>query len=675
MLEKRNPIRRNLTGALALGLFTGLLLALPDALAGLFEFPGLSLWSAVALLFFFDGVITAGLLGFVRGLIQAAALKFSESAAQSLAWTVWSRRTLAALWASSIMPSLPLSRSVRWFVTLGLALAAAWVVPEVVRRLGTIAEDKRQKAPVILAACAAMAAGFFCTSHWGAIRLFPAPGFWFLTAFFLHMGALFFLARLVRTHSRYHATWLSPLAGPGVVSVVLLLAMLGGSFARTRLERADPAQLKAFSLLAQRLHGGQEVATVSPAARAADQGLGPQKAILEAPVTPKPALATWHLDYQKPVLVVTSTVAPAPAFGHGFRVTGGVAASSDPVMSLGSFFTGRHLGMWARVAPHWPAPGPSWHQAIAAHHRVEALRYGRFEGASTPYFRELPDFGFPEAFDAQGAGTPPVSALEAFLRTTDLISRPFFAWVHLGASEPGVTAAQLQKAATEGGYSVIWLHLPAEAKATVSVFDPARTAAAVDFEVPFSVAGVLPSLLPVPGQRTEFSSSPFPEVRHPLVIVDPGAPPAGSEHDVRRLTRKILHAVQRRPSERAPSTPEKLASYLETLICRGAIEPVELRRVVARVKPHLDRRDLAMRMDLLLWRLGRLDQPPAWTARVLTAPWVQAWRQWRSTDEGTAVPDPRVLAWTLALSGGGVTAPLLEVCPGVQHSLPLLPGL
>ncbi|MBU1242689.1 hypothetical protein KJ612_05780 [Myxococcota bacterium] len=700
MLEKRNLIRRNLTGGLALGLFTGLLLALPDAITGLFAFPGLSMWGSVVLLFFFDGVITAGMLGFIRGLLQAAAQKFAESGEQSRAWILWSRRTLAAVWASSIMPSLPLSRSVRWFVVLGLALAASWVLPGFVRVLGAAAEDRRRKGTVILAAGAAMVLGFACTSHWGAIRLFPAPGFWFLTGFFLHLGALFFLARMIRTCSRYHATWLSPLAGPGVVSIVLLLAMLGGSFARTRLDRADPSRLKDFSRMAHQLHGGKEdAASLPPVARDVVDGLAETPGTEVAPnVAMKPAAATLQLDFRRSVVIVTSTLAPAPVFEHGFRVTGGVAASMDPALSLGSFFTGRHLGMWARIAPHWPAPGPVWHQAVAAHHRVEPVRFGRFDGARTAYFRELPDFGFPEAFEAPSASPmqaaspmPPISPLEAFLRTTDLISRPFFAWVHLGTEVAPLTdvatgstgaaagvASRLQKAAIDGRFVVIWLHLPPGAPATVSVFDPARTAAAVDFEAPFSVAGVLPSLLPVPGHRTEFSSSPFPEVHHPLVTTEHGLAPAGSVHDVRRLARRIRHLVNRRPAERWPSSPEKLVAFMDTLICRGQLDPSDLRRIMARVRPYPDRRDLAQRMDLLMWRMGRLTQPPAWAAGMLGAPWKSLWRQWTTRgrgDTGAGQVDPRQLAWTLALSGGGITPPLLEVCPGAPHALPLLPGL
>ncbi|PKN45472.1 MAG: hypothetical protein CVU59_08985 [Deltaproteobacteria bacterium HGW-Deltaproteobacteria-17] len=697
MLEKRNLIRRNLTGGLALGLFTGLLLALPDAITGLFAFPGLSMWGSVVLLFFFDGVITAGMLGFVRGLFQTAAQKFAESGEQSRTWMLWSRRTLAAVWASSIMPSLPLSRSSRWFVALGLALAAAWVLPGIIRVLGGAAEDRRRKGTVILAAGISMGMGFACTSTWGAVRLFPAPGFWFLTGFFLHLGALFYLARMIRTCSRYHATWLSPLAGPGVVSIVLLLSMLGGSFARTRLEQADPARLKAFSRMAHRLHGAREEAASPKDADREVVGGGepPAGAASAQDKAPPPAEATLQLDFRRSILIVTSTVAPAPVFEHGFRVTGGVATSSDPALSLGSFLTGRHLGVWARVAPHWPAPGPVWHQAIAAHHRVEPVRYGRFDGARTAYFRELPDFGFPEAFEPPPADPasplPTDSPLEAFLRTTDLISRPFFAWVHLDAaadprtSESAVPddatsglASRLQKSAIAGRFVVIWLHLPKGAPATVSVFDPERTAAAVDFKAPFSVAGVLPSLVPVPGHRTEFSSSPFPEVHHPRVVTDDGLAPVGTVHDVRRLTRRIRHLVDRRPSERWPSSPEKLVSFLDQLICRGQLEPSELRRITARVRPYPDRLDLTRRMDLLMWRMGRLTRPPVWAADMLATPWLSLWRHW--THRGGAEPavsqvDPRLFAWTLALSGGGLTAPLLEVCPGVPHTLPLPPGL
>ena len=675
MLEKRNLIRRNLTGGLGLGLFAGLLLALPDAVAMLFDFPGAGLWGAVCLLFFFDGVITAGMLGFFRGLVQAGAQKFAGSGAQSRAWSLWSRRALAASWASSIMPALPLDRASRWGVTLGFALVASWVLPEVVRLLGAAAEDRRRKGVVIAAASGAVLAGFFCTSHWGAMRLFPAPAFWFTTAFLLHMGALFFVARLIRASSRYHATWLSPLAGPGVVSIVLLLAMIGGSFARTRLGREEPSRLMAASRLAHRLHGAKE----EPAGSADTIGRPPHGTsavrVSDDPAPPATTAAppvTLRLDPSMSVLVVTSPTARAPLFPSGVRVSGGVTASSDPELALGSFFTGRHLGMWARLAPHWPAPGPAWHQALAARGRVEATRFGRFE-AGTAYLRELPDFGFPRAFEVPG-----ISPLEAFLRTTDLVAKPFFAWVHLeGEADPDVVT-RLHRAAVDGRFSVIWLHLPASGQVTISVLDPARKGESADFAAPFALPGVLPSLLPIPGHRTEFPSSPFPDVRHPRVSVTSGAEPAGTAGDVRRLERRIRHAVSRRPSERWPSTPEGLVPHLENLVCRGRIDDAELRRVAARVRTFANRPELVRRLELLTWRTGLAGEPPGWAHGLLAGPWVRAWSRLTGVGSGGPDPsrdDPDLLAWVLALSGAGLSERLLERCPGAPHTLPLLPGL
>jgi hypothetical protein len=384
-----------------------------------------------------------------------------------------------------------------------------------------------------------------------------------------------------------------------------------------------------------------------------------------------PAPVTLRLDPTRSTLVVTSSTAAAPAFPHGVRVRGGVTASSDAALALGSFFTGRHLGMWARLAPHWPAPGPAWPQVLAARGRVEVVRFGRFGAAQGPYFREVPEFGFPTAFE-----DPEVSPLEAFLRTTDLVSRPFFAWVHLEGEAPAEVVSRLSEAATNGGFSVIWLHLPVAGVATVSVLDPARTAAAVDLEVPFAVPGVLPSLLPVPGHRTEFSPAPFPDVRHPRVTVFPGKEATGAGPDVRRLERRIRHAVNRRPAERWPSSPEKLGPFLEKLICSGRLGANDHKKITVRVQAFPHRRDLSERLDLLNWRMGLLDRPPDSAAGLLAGPWVRAWRRLtggaKAGDEGT---DPYVLAWTIALSGGGYPDHLLERCPGAPHTLPSTPGL
>ncbi len=682
MLEKRNLIRRNLTGGLGLGLFTGVLLALPDALAMLLDFPGAGLWGAVCLLFFFDGVITAGMLGFFRGLVQAGAQKFAGSGVQARAWGLWSRRALAVMWASSIMPALPLERAARWGVTLGFALVASWVLPEVTRILGAAAEDRRRKGVVIAAAVGAVLVGFFCTSHWGAMRQFPAPAFWFTTAFLLHMGALFFLARMIRANSRYHATWLSPLAGPGVVSIVLLLAMIGGSFARTRLGREEPSRLRAASRLAHRLHGAREEpatgeATAGPPGRGrdavnvADRRPPLQESPSAAPASVKPPV-TLRLDPSRPVLVVTSHTVPAPAFPSGVRVTGGVTAAADPALALGSFFTGRHLGMWARLAPHWPAPGPAWHQVLATRGRFEATRFGRFV-ADTAYFRELPDFGFPPAFEVPG-----VSPLEAFLRTIDLVAKPFFAWVHLEGAPPPDAVVRLHRAAVDGRFSVIWLHLPVSGVVTLSVLDPARTGDAADFAAPFALPGVLPSLLPIPGHRTEFPSSPFPDVRHPRVSVTAGAEPEGTDVDLRRLERRIRHAMSRRSASKASSSPERLVSTLEELVCRGRVEESELRRAAARVRTFAHRPELVRWLELLTWRFGLVDGPPQWAYSLMAAPWVRAWGRLTgagSDRSASSQEDPDLFAWVLALSGAGLSDRLLERCPGAPHTLPLLPGL
>jgi hypothetical protein len=154
----------------------------------------------------------------------------------------------------------------------------------------------------------------------------------------------------------------------------------------------------------------------------------------------------------------------------------------------------------------------------------------------------------------------------------------------------------------------------------------------------------------------------------------PDEEPEGAEADVRRLARHIRRVVSRRPGERVPTTPEKLGVYLERMICHGQYVDGEFKRVAARLKAFPNRRELVERWELVVWRMDE-SSPPQWAPGLLAMPWVHAWRRLAGNavaDEDAGL-DPDVLAWTIAISGGGFSDRLLERCPGAPHTLPSRP--
>ncbi len=655
MLEKRNIIRRNLTGGLALGVLSGILLPMPDLVTALFRNPGGAVLAVIALNYFTWSVLAGGFLGLCKGLFDAAVKRFSDGAAMARHWNLWGRRMLAAMWATSIGPHLPFHRNTRWFISMGFGLVAALLLPWLVERIARIASSRKHRGILWAFLPIFWIGGFACTSLYGAGKLFFAPQFWFMTAFFLHAGSFFFLARWIRSGYR-RSNWLSPLASPGTVTVMLVLALVGGSWAR-RLATGRETEIARTSPIVHTLHAGNPP---EPDAQS------PQSGDPEKPEN-RPPRHTLQLDTDRSVLVVTSTSGNLPSFLHGFTVHGGVSVSADPEMFLGSLFTGRHLPLWARMAPHLPAPGPAWHEVIASRKKLDVQMFGPKDMGKSPYFRELPRFGFPEPFHVEG-----FHPLESFLQTTDLLARPFFVWVHSDTDAGEDVIRKLGDVARNGDVIVVWMEMNPAGTSSVTILNPACTDPAVEFEAPFSIAGILPSLLPLAGHRTEFPQLPFPSTGHPLVTVNPEEPTSGHPSDIRRLENRIRTRMRARMRERWPNQPDQLAGFLETRICRGDANPSELRQIEARVRPFLDLPQIRERKDLLLWRAGSFRHPPAWVHE-------RFWNRLLHTFSGAEpsreervpeIPDPFVLAWVRALASGTPGDFLEHSCPGVKFSLP-----
>lgn len=666
MLEKRNVVRRNLTGGLALGAGAGMLLALPDAVSSIFM-PDVSFsaWAGMVLLFFFDGIVTGGFLGLARGMFQVLVDKFSEDHTQAMAWSRWGRRALAAGWAGSIFPSLPFGMMDRFLFVFVFAAISAAVLPAV-HDFCVQAARRRERLPR-LAACMGLflAAGWASTSSaWGGPRWFWAPGFWFMTGFFLHVGVLHLGVMAVRAHSRNRGRVFSWFASPLTVGALLLAAMLGGSIARRMLADAEPELRRASRLVYGLIADSERTGNARPADLANGEKELPAETrpvqvpemSLRFPWKQPVTASAWRIDETRSLLVVTTEDGENPRWKTGACYTGGWRTGGGLDMDVGSLFTGHHLPMWVLTAPERPAPGPSW-PWIFSRTKRDVVRHGSLEPKNPEYFREIPGFGFPEPFVAEG-----VSPLDAFLRTRDLLEKPFFGWVHQ-SRVPAAAANALQDAAQKDGFVVLWLTLRTDETVDACIFDPLDPRPWTQEPAAFSMAGILPSLMPAPGHRTEFPGGGFPDRHHPRVRVRGGVLEEARRMDARRLQTRI-----RKMADGAfPRELSAWVDFLDSRICRGRMASSEIRRVFARAQAFQERPEIALRLDLLRWRLGFPDTPPFW---VVQRAWVL-----RLSKLGILPPpsgeDPVMTAWISALQDGFVDR-IQKYCPGYSYASSML---
>ncbi len=667
MLEKRNVVRRNLTGLLALGAAAGLLSALPDTLSALLSLRETgTVWLGVVLLFFFDGIVTGGFLGLARGLFRLLVERFSEDHAQAQSWNQWGRRALAAGWAGSIFPSLPMDMVDRFLFTFMLAALAAGLLPAA-HDFCFQSIHRRDRIPrTVFCIGALMAAGFAATaSAWGGPRWFDAPGFWFMTGFFLHTGAISLAVLAVRVHSGSRGRVFSRLASPLSVGLLLLLAMLGGSAARRLLDEAvRDGELRRVSALAYGLMEGAGAPGPGGAADAgpyADAGSRPDMS--ESPLqglswksqSAGHPIETWRIAPGRSLLVVTAVEGENPSFSAGVCYTGGWRAGAGLEMDLGSLFTGRHLPLWAVTAPERPAPGPLWHHLAGV---LDVVRYGTLEIENPEYFREIPGFGFPEPFNREG-----VSPVETFLRTRDLLKKPFFAWVHQsgGAQEAAIS---LQEAAKKDDFFVLWLTFREEGTVDACLFDSRQPRDGRRISASFTVAGILPALLPVSGHRTEFTGTGFPAARHPRVRLGKDGVQEAVPGDFRRLNARVRLALKR-AGGKWPQSLSAWADFLDSRICRGEMSAAETRRLFSAAGELRMRPELSRRLDMLQWRMGLAASPPDWAVR-------QEWRRVLGKI-GISLPvgefaeeDPLLAAW-LSVMRGDAPGRVLKHCPGYPY--------
>lgn len=660
MFEKHNMVQRNMTGALVLGAVAGILTALPDVITSLFM-PEISLqtWLGLLLLFFFSGMITGGLLGLVRSLFHWVAERFSEDYTQARMWKLWGRRALAAAWASAVFPSLPWGLIDQLLFTLVFAFLAAVLLPAAYNFCFQ-STQQRDRLPRFFGCIGLLllAGVMSTTSAWGAPRWFEAPGFWFITGFLLHIGILFFSATAIRIHFRRRKRIFSPIMTSPLIAMALIMASLGSLMAKRMLTKDGVVSLRNVSLLAYGLIQKHEKPI--PAKPTQDPHIHEHSLSIQTvapyhfslPWNQTRPIHSWRIETGRSLLIVTTQGGDNPSWPSGACYTGGWRVGGGLEMDLGSFFTGHHLPLWARLAPERPAPGPVW-PWLFSRIKMDVVRYGSLKFQSSEYFREIPDFGFPESFDKEG-----VQPVHAFLRTRDLVNPPFFVWVHQTHSTKQDSDAVYQASQTDN-FVVLWLILRENETVDACIFDPQNPRPWTQTTSTFSLAGILPSLMPIVGHRTEFWGVGFPNVYHPRVRVRHQILEEARPLDARKLQTRIRKQIH----ESFPRELSTWVNFLDSRICRGHMTSTEIRRLFSRVQTIQNRPEIARRLDLLRWRMGFPNYPPLW---VIQRAWSLRFPKITALLGPPPDVEPIINAW-IAVLQGHPSEQIQKYCPGYPY--------
>ncbi|MBU1538060.1 hypothetical protein KKF84_22300 [Myxococcota bacterium] len=666
MEDNRQPIRRNLTGGLSLGLFAGLWLALPEVVQVISHGGKPRLYLGVAALHITFGILGGGVLGLVVGGWAALVSRIvqGEKHRRNLwQWFAFSVMALVMVYPSSQIPlNLPHKA-----VILGGTLMLAFVVARpVVHVYGRIYSGYTSSLFNLFVSVVLGAVSTACSV--AGMRLLRRPFYWEIMALFFAIAGsllLFLSIRFRRRSQSKKGRGLAILATPTPIVGLLVLAVVLGSLGKHTIEEGHNPSVLALAPIAAAM-------------------------VSEKPVKQAPGPSETHAAYSgarfripasTSLIVITQAGGPPAHLKKAWKNDRVVLPSQNEALVLASLFTGKNYGIRHYLAPHLPVSGPSFISRLSK----KGVKWGSFNFSGQyepiPYFRELPSLGFPPSVPYLLTTDDKLDQLVASFAD---IRSPFIGWIHARSDLAAKKMHTIESLIAKEKGRVWLLYVQWDGTltegmplGTIQLVGPEKTKHYTHY-IPLSA--VLPSLFGLGRKGFDVGGRSFPPRPRGIQWVVNGKPfrihrgkmvegvlPGLRSRILRSMGDRIVPLSWLAPKRTVQEQIEKL----DQLLCKGWLSETEKRKLTAykkgsRIHPQVDRR-----VDLLraLTTGGAL---PEWTKNLAVLKLLKALNMDRDifslADDGS---DPVTVGWVIYYRTKGLlTKDLLRVCPGAGLAKP-----
>lgn len=646
--ERRNIIRRYLTGGLALGLPAGLFLAVPDLVKMIIS----GNYNAISIILAFHialSVCTAGIMGFIAGLTIFAIEKFgADTIVKAKYYRYFITITLGAL---ALFPITTLKidafskAGLAGILTAGIYFSSGFLFAI----LKKISSAYISSSVLILASIFFAAAGFAAATESIGFRYIPSFLFWEIVALGLFLISMLLIWTVLSIRARKQSlrrrmTEVSILARP-MSSVVLLFAALAGITWVSWTMKHSP---QTIGISCERCY----------AFLTSGKKYIPKSAVKNSPSADLSVPGKFRINRTTSMVLITSDSGMDITSIPGSHYSNVRAAHENTLVNLATLFSGNHYGMRVHLAPWLPMDTITLPSAMKEKWGYHLYAFTDSNLPDSPWLRTNPYFGFPK---------PMVSTIiHKVFKVKDLLKQPFFVWIHFNKSLKINQLVDLIKDFNKMEIPVFTLFWNRKTiistQMTVSLFSSLLKEKGTNNKY-IALGSVLCGLTGgnLCRGRDHYASA-FPATSRSVIFVTREGPLRTNYNNaaINSMERRIIKSLRNNRLKISDISPyrekQKQLNALDKLICRGRIEETDQRQLGEYAQfPSMDP-DILKRLDLLELRIGRKDLPD-WIADIVS-------KSFRNKDYRI---DPIISGWIKHIYGlEKNNSSVIKACPALS---------
>ncbi|MBN2724079.1 MAG: hypothetical protein JXR95_08430 [Deltaproteobacteria bacterium] len=606
MQERRNIIRRYITGGLAIGAVSGLFISIPDSLLALYNGDkgyGISIIFAFHL---FTGICWGGISGFLAGFIKFAVEKVGVDNKEKdnyyrWIWTILVAFTVQYPIAVSKMPLI-----YKIIFGIGLTLSAYTAGNYLVKNVRRIFSGYTTLIKMSLILIVFMLLSMVFASSLAGYRLIKSTIFWEILSVSCSMISIWLFvlikSRINRKRSfRKRQGSFIYLAKPAG-AVFLLVGALGGiTWVSWNIKKHSDIALKYCERCNFIMKNSESSAMdVSVESRRI--------------VGKRPHLRIRRNQSFLVITDVTGTLSAADVPHWSFSDV--LLVSEDTTLNLASIFSGNHYGLRSIIAPWIGINSENIPMKLTSSHGYNSYFFTDSPFQVSDYIRQMPYLGFRR---------PVISKyLMDIFSVEDLMKPPFISWVHI-TKKLTDNLNDLVKYMMKKDVAVITVswHEKVEHSSRVRIYLPSEKTAGV-MNTRLSIATLIAGLTGGRfSRKSDLNAAYFPSGKKEAVFADfiEIKKNKSLNNSSRKLVRKIngiLKASKLNVRNISPyKEKQKQFLALERLICRGYITQKDVKFISEYSRFPSTDPDVFKRLELLELRLGRKEYPLWFTTVIL----------------------------------------------------------
>ncbi|MBU1220370.1 hypothetical protein KKF34_14585 [Myxococcota bacterium] len=646
--ERRNIIRRYLTGGLALGLPAGLCLAIPD----LVKIISSGNYNAISIITAFHvaiSVCTAGIMGFIVGLIVFAIEKFGADTVVKTTYYKYSITLTLGVLALYPITALKIDTfskaGIAAILTAGIYFSSGFLFSI----LKKISSAYISSSVLLITAVFFAAAGFAAATESIGFRYIPSFLFWEVLALGLFLISMLLIWTVLSIRSRKQSlrrrmTDGSILARP-MSSVVLLFAALAGITWVSWTMKHSPQTIgvsceRCYTFLTS---GKKYI---------------PKTTVNNSPSVEQSVPGKFRINRSTSMVLITSDSGMNITSPGGSHYTNVRAAHKNTLVNLATLFSGNHYGMRVHLAPWLPMDTITLPSAMKEKWGYHLYAFTDTNLPDSPWLRTNPYFGFSK---------PMVSKdINKVFKVLDLLKQPFFVWIHFNKPSQIEYLNDLITNFNKNGipvFTLFWNRKTINStQMTASLFSPLLKEKGSNTKL-IALGSVLCGLTGgnLCRGRDHYAAA-FPATSRSVIFVTEEGPLRTKLNNaaINSLERRITKSLKNNRLKISDISPyrekQKQLKALDRLICRGRIEETDQKQLGEYAQfPSMDP-DILRRLDLVELRIGRKDLPD-WIAEIVS-------KSFRNKDNRI---DPLISGWIKHIYGlEKNNSSVIKACPALS---------